>query len=733
MGYEAYPLPDDEGGRLQELSSHDLLDTAPEQEFDRLVDLACRIYDVPMAAMSLVDSDRQFFKARIGLAPRETGRDLSFCAHTILSDDILVVPNALLDVRFCSNDLVLGSPHIRFYAGAPLIASSGHRVGSICIIDSKPREGLSDEERLTLRGLADMAMDRMEQRRRRTGDARFRAGAETSPDAIVYADADGLITFWNAAAERMFGYPPRRALGKPLEIVVPERMRAAHAAGLNHVGATGGAARGAHRAVELTARRCDGTQFQVEVALSSWLEDGRPAFCAIVRDITERKKTEARLVRLSGLDPLTRLDNRSSLRISFEEEARRNRPLALLLIGLDGVRDVNDTLGHAVGNTILKAIATRLRVGTGSPNIVARVGGNDFAVLMPGIDDPLRAMAFGNHMIRLIEEPLEHDGHILHLSAGVGITLSGGGGKADLEEMLGEGDLALSGAKADSPSRCRMFTPDLKEAALKRRILSDELLCAAEEAAFELHYQPQVALSDGALTGAEALIRWRHPGRGMLAPGAFLPVLESGPQAAAVGTWVLRTACAQAAVWRREGLPDFRMAVNLFAAQLKAPDFAEIVQKALADFRLPPEALEIEITENIVLRNEPRMIETLRRLRQAGVGIAFDDYGTGFASLSLLKSYPLTRLKIDRSFTTDLGKNPGDRAVVGAVLCLARGFGLAVTAEGIETPEQAAYLGTAGCEEGQGYFYGRPEPAEAFAKRFFKPRVRPARTAQASR
>jgi EAL domain-containing protein (putative c-di-GMP-specific phosphodiesterase class I) len=251
-----------------------------------------------------------------------------------------------------------------------------------------------------------------------------------------------------------------------------------------------------------------------------------------------------------------------------------------------------------------------------------------------------------------------------------------------------------------------------------RRAYQGELRRAYEQAEFELHYQPQVRLLDGALVGAEALLRWRHPRKGLIGPADFIAALEAGPLAAQVGDWVLQTACRQAAAWRIGGSADFRMGVNLFGAQFRTGDLAHRVRAALAEAELPAPGLELEITENILLRHDEEMIGPLRELHAEGVGIAFDDYGTGYGSLSMLKRYPLIRLKVDQSFVRGMCESPTDAAIVRAVLYLGRSFGLQVIAEGVETEEQSVRLRKKGCEEAQGYLFGRPMPAAEFAQSF---------------
>lgn len=709
----------DEDARLRALSSYAVLNTSSELAFDQIVQLAADIFDVPIALVSLVDRDRQYFKAKVGLDACQTGRDVSFCDHAIRQDVPLVVLDATRDPRFCNNSLVTAEPHIRFYAGAPLIAKNGHRLGTLCIIDQQPRTAFSDKQRGMLRDLAAMVMQVMELRRAKL-EAKERRDqllniAASAPDAIITANANNVIGFWNAGAEAIFGFSAAEAIGQPLTIIMPPSMRVAHSAGLTRV-AAGGVPRLINRTVDLVARHKGGREFPIELSLSRWSEHGEPQFGAIIRDVSQRKQAEERLRYAAEHDALTGLLNRASLTHAIAERQQQNIGLTLLLIDLDGFKSVNDTHGHPSGDRVLQIIAERMQGIVARDHLLARLGGDEFVVLIAGSSDPLQASALGGALIACIEEPLEWNDYLIHLSASVGVALADGEG-ITAKRLLGDADLALYKAKTDGRGRVRLFTPELRQQAVARGSVSFELHEAWDDRDFELYYQPQIRLSDGALVGAEALIRWNRPYQGVVLPGAFLPALETSRLAAPVGEWILRTACQQAALWRQMGAPHLRMGVNLFAAQMRTRSFVEDVERALMDHDLPPEALELEITENIVLRNETQVSDQLTALRALGVGIAFDDFGTGYASLTMLKQLDITRLKIDRSFVRDIEKDRMDQAIVDAITRMAEGADLAVIAEGIETSAQLHHL-RGRVAEGQGYLFGKPMRSSDFAERF---------------
>ncbi|TNC07652.1 EAL domain-containing protein [Methylobacterium terricola] len=709
-----------EEARVAALAEYDLLGSPPAPSFTHIIALAARLFQVSSAFVSLLDSERQVFHAKVGLDLCETSREVAFCSHTIAQPGTLVVLDATLDPRFHVNPLVTGPPHIRFYAGIPLETPSGHAVGTLCLVDAQPRNTFTQADQQLLRQFADLILDRMELRRlevaRRASQSRFEHIASTSPDGIVCADAQGFITIWNTAAERLFGHTAADAIGRSIDLIVPERMRGGHGGGLRRV-AGGGQPRLVGKIVELPACHADGTEFPIELSLSQWHEDGRIAFGAIVRDIRERRANEERLFRLAHLDPLTELPNRAVLRERLSAITAAARPVAVLMLDLDGFKEINDGHGHAAGDAVLREVAARLLRSIRPTDTASRLGGDEFVILLTDLGDPLRAAAVAEAVIAAIAKPVEYEGQMLRLGASVGIALSPTHGDS-ADELLSCADLTLYQAKSEGRHCYRMFTPVLRQEAQRIRTCRDELGRALERGEFVLHYQPQVQLRDGALIGAEALIRWQHPERGLLAPGAFLDVLDGSRYAASVGDWVLATACRQAARWREAGAPEFRIGVNLCSAQVQRGDLAERVAATLRETNLHPPGLELEITETIVLHHDGVLVTALRQLRAAGVGIAFDDYGTGYASLSLLKRFPLTRLKIDRSFVTGMLTSEQDLTIVRSILQLGHGFKLAVIAEGIETEAEYMRLRAKGCQEGQGYLFGKPMPADVFAAHY---------------
>jgi len=414
---------------------------------------------------------------------------------------------------------------------------------------------------------------------------------------------------------------------------------------------------------------------------------------------------------LAHYDSLTGLPNRITLRDHLTETIDVQLPVTVLMLDLNGFKEVNDTLGHPAGDCLLKAAGERIKSCVGDEGLVGRLGGDEFAVIVSGLADPVAAAALCERLIRAFRLPIIWEGQKTVLGLSIGIALGPDHGD-DAEELLASADLALYRAKAEARKGYRVFQPSLRQAAIARRHCDQELRHAVATHQLELFYQPQVRLADYRVVGMEALLRWRHPQHGLLAPGAFLNVLERGALAPVVGDWAIQEAAAQARKIRDLGPESFRVSVNLFGAQLRRGQLRSAVVRALEENSLPPEALELEITENIFLQQGDAMVTPLRELRELGVGISFDDYGTGFASLSLLKRFPLSRLKIDQSFVQNLCVDSEDAAVVRSIAYLAESFSLEVTAEGVEKEDQRKRLRELGCESAQGYLFGRPIPAD---------------------
>jgi diguanylate cyclase (GGDEF)-like protein/PAS domain S-box-containing protein len=529
---------------------------------------------------------------------------------------------------------------------------------------------------------------------------------ETSLDLILVTDHYGDLERVSPISLAILGYSPEEMVGhNAIDFVYPadlqstrEEMRLARS-GRN---LRNFETRYAHKNGRIVTMAWSGV----------WSEPEQKHFFT-GRDVTERKIVEEKLRYLAHYDQLTGLANRISLHNDLNEAIRSSdgsssSATSIAMFDLDGFKDINDTLGHSTGDRLLQEVARRMTaLATGSRRFY-RLGGDEFVLVQPDCGDPREIARVVDAVLKRLAEKFEINGHQLFIGASAGIAIAPTDG-ANVEELISNADLALYDAKSAGGNVYRLFFSVLRAKAQARRELEGELRRACTNKEFELYFQPQVRAIGGEIVGLEALLRWRHPQRGILAPGAFIEALGESPVVLEVGRWILQSACEHAVAWRANGFP-LRIGVNLFPAQFHNETLLNDIEAALRHSGLPPDALEIEITENIALGQDAATMEALRTLRAKGVKIAFDDFGTGYASLSYLASYPLTRIKIDQSFVRKIAdkSTPQDTAIVRSIIVMAHNLGLEVIAEGVETAAQAAFLRAEKCDELQGYFYARP-------------------------
>ena len=706
----------DEADRLSALAEYGLSQDVRLPSLEPLVELAAHAFDTPAAAVNLIGKDHVFFAASAGIGKCDMQRDVSFCAHAITQSDVMVVLNAREDERFHDNPLVTSSS-IVFYAGVPLRAPSGQPIGALCVVDSQPRESFGQAERARLISFAEIAKEKLELRRLEHAAATQAENWEkmlrNSPRPIVGVEEDDTILFLNPQAEQLLGYAEHELRGRDVRDVVPELHRHPQIRQFRTVVPVEGASR------ELLVKGKQDRTLMAEVTLFQWPSPLQKRISVSLNDISERRDHLKQIHRLENFDRLTSLQNRAAFLEALSDQLQRRGAVGLVLLDVDNFKDINNTIGQAAGDELLQLIAQRIQSRASIASPLARMGGDEFALVLSGEADEFRTRVLARTILAGFAEPFTVAGVEVRLSVSCGISLAPEHGSTS-EELLANADLALFEAKQKGRAELVVFTPSLRTEAEARRQSDLELHHAFEQKQFVNFYQPQIRVSDGAIVGAEALIRWNHPERGLIAPGNFLPHLERNPLSLQVGNWVLDEACAQVARWKAAGLAAPRMGVNLFASQLLAPGFAQNVLSTMARHQLDPSELELEITETIILDQPQLILEPLRRLRAAGVGIAFDDFGTGYASLSLLKQYPLSRIKIDQVFVRSMQSSHQDAGTVEAMIMLARIYKLEVIAEGVETQEQAAMLSGLGCDEIQGFLYGRPVAAEQFEAGFLK-------------
>lgn len=448
------------------------------------------------------------------------------------------------------------------------------------------------------------------------------------------------------------------------------------------------------------------------------------------QDITEQRRTEAKIAHMAHHDALTGLPNRILLNQKLEQafaRAKRGEKVAAHFLDLDYFKNVNDTLGHAAGDKLLKMVSERLRALARDADIVARMGGDEFAILQAGVSQPGDAGTLARRVIDAVSRPYEIDGQQVNIGTSVGIAIGSGDGP-NPDVLMRNADLALYRAKEDGRGGLRFFEPGMDAQMQERRSMEVELRRALASGQFELHYQPIVTLAADEVNAFEALLRWRHPEKGLIQPDAFIPLAEEIGAIVPIGEWVIRQACATAATWPA----DVKVTVNLSPAQFRSPGLVQVVVGALAASGLAAYRLELEITESILLQDNETTLCLLYQLRELGVMIAMDDFGTGYSSLSYLQSFPFDRIKIDRSFVKDIGDSVGSINIVRAVVAMAKGLGMATTAEGVETEDQRRSIQSEGCTEMQGFLFSKPLPAGEIDKLYLEQRRRSARSKAAS-
>jgi diguanylate cyclase (GGDEF)-like protein len=548
---------------------------------------------------------------------------------------------------------------------------------------------------------------RQQEEELRAQNVRFEAAVDNMTQGLVMFDRDHRLLVCNDRYAEVYGLPPELICPGTTQQEILE-YRAAR-------GAYGGDDP-AKYIRERIANAARGVASDTVVELRSGqtiavchrpMPDG--GWVATHEDITERRRAEAQLAHMALHDALTDLPNRVLFRDRTEEalgRVKRGDAAAVLCLDIDHFKSVNDSLGHPVGDMLLRAVADRLRDCVGETDMVARLGGDEFAVLQVGAEQPNAASALSRRIIEVISEPYELDGHQVVIGTSIGVALAPVDA-SDPDELLKCADLALYRAKAEGRNRDRFFEREMDARMKTRRMLEVELRRALIEQHFQLYFQPLINLKRDEVSGFEALLRWNHPRRGMISPAEFIPLAEEIGLIVPLGEWVLREACREAATWDE----DFKIAVNLSPVQFRTGTLVSTVIGALASSGLPASRLELEITESVLLQDDEKNLATLQQLRDLGVRISLDDFGTGYSSLSYLRSFRFDKIKIDQSFVRELSSRQDCSAIIQAVVDLGGSLGMTTTAEGVETEQQLADLRAKGCTEAQGYLFSRPRPA----------------------
>ena len=720
---------DDEERRLATLGRYGVLDTPPEQAFDDLTRLAAQVLGTPIALVSLIDRERQWFKSRVGVEVCSTPRDLAFCDHAIRLPGVMVVEDASVDPRFANNELVTGEMGIRFYAGAPLIADDGAALGTLCVIDRQPRR-LGDGQRETLALLARQVMAQLTLHRQsrhlesllRDLQDRTQLLSQLSnrvPGVIYqfrrYPDGRSCFPYASERMWDMYEVHPEEALHDASCVIArihPQDIEAV----LESIETS---------ASNLTPWRCEyrvvlpqqGTKWRFGDAVPERLPDGSVLWHGFITDITERRLHQERTHRLAYYDPLTGLPNRRLLIDRLERELahlrRCDRMGALLFIDLDNFKHINDARGHAVGDDLLRQVAQRLTSVLRQDDTVARLGGDEFVVQVSNLDLDAEVAARQARLVAekvrgVLEGRYEVAGYPYSSTGSIGITLFPRSETTTVDDLLREADTAMYRAKSGGRNRIEFFEAKMQSEVEERLAMEQDLQLAMAGNQFDVHVQPQVD-GQGRVVGGELLLRWQHPQRGNVPPNVFIPLAEESALILQVGQMVLQRACEALARLQQAGR-QWTLSVNVSPRQFRSPDFVECVSHVLKETGADARGLILEVTEGLLIENWQDTVSRMSELVALGLRFSIDDFGTGYSSLAYLKKLPLYELKIDRTFVRDTPGDPNDTAIVEAILSVSQHLGLRVVAEGVETQEQAAFLTAHGCQCLQGFLFARPTP-----------------------
>jgi diguanylate cyclase (GGDEF)-like protein/PAS domain S-box-containing protein len=554
--------------------------------------------------------------------------------------------------------------------------------------------------------------------RKRVEEALLRLAAivDSSDDAIVGKTLDGIIVSWNSGAEHIYGYTAEEVLGRPVSLLIPpgpdgkdethlilERIRQGERIA----------------SYETVHRRKDGSFIDISLTISPVRNYTGKIIGAssISRDITEQKKMEETIRRQAYHDTLTGLPNRmlffDRLTLEMAESNRNRKKIAVLFMDLDNFNKINDTLGHMIGDKLLKEAANRLKTCVRESDTVARIGGDEFSILLTDITQPDDAVVISNKILESFKVPYIINEHELHISTSIGISIYPQDGK-QIDDLMKNADFAMYMAKEKGKNNFQFYNSAVNIRTHERIILENRMRQSIEHGELLVYYQPQVDITSRKINCAEALVRWQHPELGLLDPVHFLPLADETGFITSIDTWVLHTACTQVKTWQRAGVLPVCISVNLSSRQFQKPSLAEIVSQVLRETDIDPRYLDLEISENVVMQDIDLTISNLTNLTALGVRLSIDDFGTGQSSISRLKKLPIQKIKIDKSIISDMAVIPDNKAIINAIIAMSHNLGLRVMAKGVESEAQVAFLRSGGCDEMQGYVFSKALPIEGF-------------------
>jgi diguanylate cyclase (GGDEF)-like protein/PAS domain S-box-containing protein len=606
--------------------------------------------------------------------------------------------------------IALGLRQAAYHCELPLTSSPGPRQ-----LRCRLSRTLLDNEDLLLLIAEDITAPMQARADLRDSEERFRAAFGQAAVGLAELSADGRWLRVNRKLLDIVGYDEDELLRLNLSDMVTPEDWAIDAPLLRELAS--GALQSSSR--EKCYLRKDGSSVWVKATVAPMQRGAAQAsLVAVIEDISERKRFERELLHLASHDALTGMANRTLLLDRVGQataQARRGQRLvALLFLDLDRFKTINDSLGHDAGDRVIIEVGRRLQTAVREADTVARLGGDEFVVLLADLPHERIAAVLAQKILDALSEPMQIQGHELSPASSIGISLYPKDGD-DAKTLLKNADAAMYQAKALGRGNFQFYTQEMNARTLDRLTLESGLRHAVDRGELQLRYQPQVDLASGAVVGVEALLRWQPGGGQLVMPDDFIPIAEDTGLIVPIGEWVLRTACAQHVAWRRAGLRDVRIAVNLSARQFRQPGLDLMVARVLAETGCRARCVELEITETVLMERPDSAAQTLHRLSDMGVQLAIDDFGTGYSSLSYLKRFPIHALKIDRSFVRDIPQDADDAAIAGAVIALAHSMGLTVVAEGVETPQQRDFLRGQRCDHAQGYYFSEPVCAEAMA------------------
>lgn len=711
-----------EANRLKALYDCEILHTAQEQSYDDIVALAAMLCGTPIAAISLVDEKSQWLKARFGLDVRDLPQKQTFCRQAITRPDtLLIVEDAHLDRRFADNVHVVGLPFIRFYAGAPLVTSTGHVLGTLCVMDQASRR-LDQTQQQALCALARQVVVLIEFGRNavRLNDREnhFQAFFERSMVGMATMNVKKRWTEVNDALCAMLGYPRDELLRLSCSDLTHPDDLPAHNERMAQV------LRGELSDYEIEKRLIhkDGRTLHIQAAIRCVRTAcGEPDyFVALMQDVTQHRHSEERIWRQANFDELTQLPNRhlfcNRLNQEIKKADRNGSRIGLMLIDLDHFMEVNDTLGHDKGDQLLGEAAHRIRQCVRNTDIVARMGGDEFFVAVGPLADVAHLERISIAIVESLRKPFQLDDDEVHISASLGLTLYPSDA-TDVDHLIRNADQAMFLSKQRGRNCYSFFTRSLQEEAITRQRLLADLRGALAADQFRIVFQPIVELKTGRICKAEALLRWQHPTRGLVSPAEFIPMAEESGLIVDIGAWVVQEAMQWSLKWKQLCHDGMQISVNISPVQFKSPNFQiDLLVQALALHPQPSPMIAFEITEGILLNAEAQVVSRLDRIRHAGIAVSIDDFGTGYSSLAYLKKFQIDYLKIDQSFIRNLENDSSDMVLTEAMIVMAHKLGLKVIAEGVETPRQKQLLEQAGCDYVQGYLIAKPLAPEAFTE-----------------